>query len=102
MYASFPKGDYSAFDPNSKITFLIMWLLSIEPPIYAVLNEAIRIRSLALLPMVGPLAAGLAVVLTNCEKYRADAIVPGYETLKLNPEHELGCFCESFLLFSGA
>lgn len=101
IHASLPRGDYSVYDCHSKATFLILWFLSIEPPIYAIVNEAIRIRDTKLLPMVGPLVAGLQMVLNACEKYRTDTLVPGYETLKVDPEDDLGSFCESFLVFSG-
>lgn len=102
MHASFPRGDYSLYDCHSKSTYLILWFLSIEPPIYAILNEAIRIRDMKLLPMVGPLVAGLTIILSTCEKYRVDAMIPGYETLKMDPDHDLGSFSGSFLLFAGA
>ena len=106
VHAAFPRGDYSLYDANSKICFLISWFMTVEPPIYAVLNEAIRKSDLKKLPMVGPLATALYVMLLSAEKYRVSGlgdppIQPGYDIAKTSTGNDLGSFCNSFLLFSG-
>ena len=50
------KDDYDLQWPTSKACFLVLFLYSIEPPLYFYLNDACRTKNKALLPMLGPFA----------------------------------------------
>ena len=50
-------------NPHSKIVFLVLFLYSIEPPLYFALNDACRKRDKLVLPMLGPFAKALFEVL---------------------------------------
>ena len=63
--------------PDSKIVFLVLYLYSIEPPLYFALNDACRKRDKILLPMLGPFAYALWHVLDWPEKNRKDAFEKG-------------------------
>jgi hypothetical protein len=51
------------------------------------------------LKMLGPLARAISVVLSGAEEERPDGIEVGDDVLWEQPEHTLGTFCCSFLLF---
>ena len=70
-------------DPQSKIVFLVLFLYSIEPPLYFALNDACRKRDKLLLPMLGPFAYALYMVLLGAEYNREDTFTRGDE--KHNP-----------------
>jgi len=55
--------EYDLWCPTSKACFLVLFLYSIEPPLYFFLNDACRKRNKALLPMLGPFANALYWVL---------------------------------------
>ena len=54
--SNFGKSEYNLWWPNSKAVFLILWLYSVEPPLYFHFNTACRDRNNALLPLLGPFA----------------------------------------------
>jgi hypothetical protein len=56
-------SDYDLYNPSSKACFLVLFLYSIEPPLYFFLNDACRKQNRALAPMLGAFAFALAVVL---------------------------------------
>lgn len=70
--AAFPdnsdySSDYNLLNPRSKATFLILWLYSVEPPLYFHLNHACRSMDFTLLPMIGPFAKALYWTLMYAE-----------------------------------
>ena len=54
---------YGLMNPLSKATFLLLLFYSIEPPLYFFLNTACRQKDAEKLPMLGPFAAALYMVL---------------------------------------
>ena len=60
------------FNPNSKIVQTLLWIYTIEPPIYADLNSACREMNLDLLDDLGPYAIALFYILQGTESYRSD------------------------------
>ena len=36
------RDEFSLSDPDSKAVYLILWFYTIEPPLYAILNQACR------------------------------------------------------------
>lgn len=86
-------------NPVSKATCLALWLCSIEPPFYAALNKACETMDLSYLKMLGPLARAISVILSGAEEERADCLAVGDDLLWAAPDHPLGTFCSSFLLF---
>ena len=49
--------------------------------------------------MIGPLARSVSVILSGAEEERVDGIDVGDDLLWEQPEHPLGTFCGSFMLF---
>ena len=67
--------DYDLFNPKSKGCFIVLWLYSIEPPLYYFFNEACRLRNKAVVPLLGPFAAAIAIILNGfAEVERPDKI----------------------------
>ena len=64
--------EYNLRHPTSKACFLVLFLFSIEPPLYFFLNDAIRTMNKALLPMLGPFAKAIYLVLLGAERGRVD------------------------------
>ena len=82
-------------NPNGKVSELILFLYSIEPPFYSVLNEACRKRNITLLNMFGPFAFAIWFVLRGAENNRRDRLKDsGFS-------YTLGWFTASFLVFRG-
>ena len=52
-------SDYDYTNPKSKVYFLVLWLYSIEPPLYFHFNQACRRRDSKLIPLLGPFANAL-------------------------------------------
>jgi len=71
------KDDYDLWWPTSKACFLVLFLYSIEPPLYFYLNDAIRTMNKALLPMLGPFASAIYLVLRGAEENRGDKMETG-------------------------
>ena len=69
---------YGLWNPSSKACFSMLWMYSLEPPLYYMLNRACRNRTKALLPTLGPFAYAIAEVLMGAEKRRKDKITMGY------------------------
>ena len=85
---------------------MMLWLYSVDPPFYFHLNKACRERDQILLPMLGPFAKAMSMVLSGtAERNRNDAIERGY--IQHNPtsffkkSHPLGFLNQSFLVFRG-
>ena len=51
------KTDYNLWNPKSKGCFIVLWLYSIEPPLYYFVNEACRLRDKTVVPLLGPFLA---------------------------------------------
>ena len=67
--------DYDMYNPNSKVCFLILWIYSLEPPLYFFFNKACRDRDLKLLPLLGPFAWALGDILGGAaERDRPDTM----------------------------
>ena len=76
----------------------MLWLYSIEPPLYYFFNEACRLRNKAVVSLLGPFAAAVgAILLGVAEGSRPDTIKIGY----LQDGSPLGCMAGAFLLFRG-
>jgi hypothetical protein len=71
------NSEYNLWNPNSKACFIVLWLYSIEPPLYYFFNEACRLRNKAVLPLLGPFAAAVGAILQGAEYTRADTIMSG-------------------------
>lgn len=93
------EGEGNLLNPCSKATCLSLWFCTIEPPFYAALNKACESMDLSYLKMLGPLARSVSVILSGAEEERVDRVEVGDDVLWENPEHSLGTFCSSFLLF---
>ena len=65
---------YDLMNPESKACFSMVWMYSLEPPLYHMLNKACRNRIKALLPILGPFACAISMVLTGAERFRKDKI----------------------------
>lgn len=64
--------EYGLWCPSSKACFLILWLYSIEPPLYSYLNKACRQMDVTMLSMLGPWARALYEIVCNAECSRVD------------------------------
>ena len=91
--------EYGLWMPESKACFIVLWLYSIEPPLYYFFNEACRLRNKAVVSLLGPFAAAVGIILNgNAEKKRPDTIKGGYSHPN---KSSLGCMAGAFLLFRG-
>ena len=105
---SWQDSVYGLNNYRSKACFLILWLYSIEPPLYHFVNEACRKKDTSPptnLQLLGPFACALYHILEACEKHRPDKLGPG--VLYHNPAahcrlHARGFLCDSFVVFRGA
>ena len=61
---------YDLYNPISKACFSMLWMYSLEPPLYNMLNKACRNRIKALLPILGPFACAISSVLDGAERAR--------------------------------
>lgn len=97
-----PAGDSveKYTDPESKGVRIILWLFTIEPSLYADLNDALirmdtrkeKIRQL------GPFARAVELILNFAGLNRSKKILYGVE----EENQSLGAFSQCFLLFRGA
>lgn len=68
LQCSYPaKGDFNLWNENGKVTCLIYWFYSIEPPLYAALNKACMTMDMELIEMLGPWARAISVNLSQSE-----------------------------------
>ena len=78
--------------------FLILWLYSVEPPLYFHFNTACRDRNNALLPLLGPFAKATGVILQGyAERLRGDGFKRG-----LDIGGPLKTMAGAFVVFRGA
>ena len=69
------SSEYNLYNPKSKACFIVLWLYSIEPPLYFFLNDACRLRNQSVVPLLGPFAAAIAIILGGvAEGKRPDTI----------------------------
>ena len=88
--------------PKSKVSFLILWLYSLESPLYFFFNKASRDRDYKLLPLLGPFAWALGYILDGeAEKGRPDTMQQGTDILNLGNK-TMGTMGGSFVVFRGA
>ena len=93
------NSDYNLCCPSSKGTFLILWLYSIEPPLYFHFNTACRLRDWKYLPLLGPFAQATACILEGAaESYRGDGFKTGND-IKNSP---LNTMAGAFIVFRGS
>ena len=93
------SSDYNLYNPKSKGCFIVLWLYSIEPPLYYFVNEACRLRDKTVVPLLGPFLAAIAIILDGyAEGKRPDKREVGW---KLEDNSPLGCMSGAFLLFRG-
>ena len=79
--------------------FLILWLYSIEPPLYFHFNNACRLRDWKLLPLLGPFAAATANILDGAaEAFRGDGFKRG-AAIRNSP---LNTMAGAFIVFRGS
>ena len=86
-------------NPHSKACYSMVWMYSLEPPLYYMLNKACRNRIKALLPILGPFAKAISRVLGIAESGRKDKITMGRDMKQGGP---LGTMSGSMLVFRGA
>ena len=90
--------EYGLCKPESKACFIVLWLYSIEPPLYYFFNEACRLRNKAVVSLLGPFAAAVGIILNgSAEEKRPDTI----KRRSLQHGSPLGCMAGAFLLFRG-
>ena len=101
-YGNDYKSEYNLFCPTSKAVFLILWLYSVEPPLYFHFNTACRDRNNALLPLLGPFAKATGVILEGvAERDRGDGFKIGGDIDRYGFE-PLGKMAGAFVVFRGA
>lgn len=64
-------------DPKHVITKTVLYIYSLEPPIYRVLNRASREQDSKYISTLGPFADALRTILFHAEKIREDRIPAG-------------------------
>ena len=62
---------------KSKVVCLILWFYSIEPPFYAVLNDACSQMDTKFIKTLGPFAQALLCILASAEKYKDNKMLSG-------------------------
>ena len=88
--------------PTSKAVFLILWLYSVEPPLYFHFNTACRDRNNKLLPLLGPFAKATGVILEGwAEENRGDGFKIGM-SIDYFGKGPLGKMAGAFVVFRGA
>ena len=78
---------------------MLLWIYSIEPPFYAWISEIVFKEQYQYLKMVGPFIRAFSTLLEYSQDQRYNRL--GHEILQDEPEHPLGYFCESFVVFRG-
>lgn len=97
-------GDANLLNTDGIATCLILWLYSIEPPLYGYLSEVQSMnntKDLRPLKWLGPFVKVLSEILTS-EIFREDKMPNGEDILAFFPQLPLGTFSSSFLLFKMA
>ena len=64
--------EYCLRNPESKACYSLVWMYSLEPPLYYMLNKAMRSKNKAYLQMLGPFAQAISAVLGSAERFRND------------------------------
>ena len=94
-------GEYCLHKPTSKAVFLILWLYSVEPPLYFHFNTACRERDNKLLPLLGPFAFATGRILNG---YAEDKREGGFKRGRdIDPKGKgaLGMMSGAFVVFRG-
>ena len=79
-------------DPDHVIVKTLLYIYSLEPPIYRYLNKASREKDASYIDTLGPFSDALRTILHHAEKKRGDKIPAGkafkvYRGLGLLEEH---------------
>ena len=61
------RDEYDLCNPESKACYSMVWMYSLEPPLYYMLNKAMRSKDKAYLQMLGPFAQAISWVLRGAE-----------------------------------
>lgn len=94
-------GDTNLLNTEGKATCLLLWLYSMEPPLYAYIAEVqlqSNTKDLRPLKWLGPFVKVISEILTS-EVFREDKMPNGEDLLAFFPELPLGTFSSSYLLF---
>lgn len=96
--------EYDLSDPHKKAAFFILFLYSMEPPLYHHVNKACIKKDEELLPLLGPFAMCLHSLLDGAEANKRDVLELGFDNHKphANIIDPLGVACRSFIVFRGA
>lgn len=78
------------YHPKTRTTWMILWLLSLEPGFYSELNLAIEQMHEQAIDTFGPISRGLHDITEHGEEHREDAILANID--KVLMEQELGIF----------
>ena len=73
-FKTWSEDEYDLFQPDSKACYSVVWMYSLEPPLYWLLNRAMRTENMAYLQMLGPFAQAICYVLMMAEDRRNDKI----------------------------
>ena len=76
-------------------------MYSLEPPLYFLLNKAMRTYNHAYLNMLGPFARAISEVLAGAEKRRNDKVKMGQDMRNTEMFRQLGTMCGSMVVFRG-
>ena len=88
-------------DPENFYVKTILWLYTIEPPIYADLNRACRERDESKIDSLGPFARALYFILNSAEMRRPDQMNPGVDLHTANQPDPHGPHVCSFMVYRG-
>lgn len=91
--------------PYSPVVCVIVYIYTLEfgdPPLYAVLNRAIRNRDKSLIETLGPFAKALSVILDKSENHReTEDRIPNGENILFKEGGKMYNVAGSHLLFRG-
>ena len=80
-------SEHNLCNPNSKATCLILYLYTMETPLYSEFNKACRNMDKSMLKSLGPFATAIDIIISTVEKNRFDRIKTGQE---LGPTESMG------------
>ena len=67
-----PISEEEIRNPNSNVVLLIMYIFSLETPIYSLLNKACREGDKSKMDTLGPLSCALFMILSRASDKRVD------------------------------
>ena len=69
-------GEYDLYKPDSKACYSVVWMYTLEPPLYEMLNKAMRNENRAYIDMLGPFAQAVSYALAKAERRRNSECLP--------------------------